>query len=399
MFGETDRVEGVTGRAEHGAELRCAPLERLHVVRAMVEDHPGERVVDPVVHVVAEFVVAERLADDLRDGGGGGRDEKPPRLGEDLDRCREQPVDLVVDLPRQVGELRHGVVVVGRESTADVEQFQREPAARRLGEHAGAKMQRLDVVFRIGALAADVEAQALDDQTGIVGVFDQLHRLSRQGPEFARQFHHRAGVGHAQAQRQTGVRGVLGDLLHLLVVVVGNQRLVAVEFAKRLDRLDRIGVDDLVPDEVLPLLGWQFGDQPVDGVKLLHAGDVETATQLVECLDDRRVAVDLHRVVHLHAGEVAAEELVFAAQFVVIDDEQGGAMLAGEGQQFRPVHREVGASVGRPGGARSAWSHRARERAAVNPGSIAAPGGRLRRRPTAPGAAAATPRRTVRERP
>ena len=51
------------------------------------------------------------------------------------------------------------------------------------------------------------------------------------------------------------MRGVLADLLDLLEIVVGHQRLVLIELGQRLVGLDRIGVDDLVPDEILPLAG------------------------------------------------------------------------------------------------------------------------------------------------
>ena len=47
------------------------------------------------------------------------------------------------------------------------------------------------------------------------------------------------------------------DLVDLGVVVVGDERLVLVELLERGDVLDRVGVDDLVPDEVLPLFGRQ----------------------------------------------------------------------------------------------------------------------------------------------
>ena len=117
------------------------------------------------------------------------------------------------------------------------------------------------------------------------------------------------------------MRRVLGDLLHFFVIVVGDQRLVLVEFLERLDRLDRIGVDDLVPDEVLPLFRRKFRDELVDRAKLLDARHVEAAAELIKSLHDRRITVDLDGVVGLHTGKVLAEQRVVLSQFGVIDDE------------------------------------------------------------------------------
>ena len=106
---------------------------------------------------------------------------------------------------------------------------------------------------------------------------------------------------------------MLGDLLDLFLVVIGDQRLVAVKFTQGFDRLDRIGINDFVPDEVLPLLGWQVLDQAVDRMEFLHAGNIEAAAKLIEGFDDCWVAVDLDGVVGLHPGEVLSEgRIVFS---------------------------------------------------------------------------------------
>ncbi len=160
------------------------------------------------------------------------------------------------------------------------------------------------VVLEVRGLAADVEAQALDDQARLVGGEDQIHRLARGGAELGGQLDHRAGVGHLDAQGQSRLRGVLLDLLDLLVVVVGHQRLVLVQLLQRFVGLDRIGVDDLVPDPVLPLLVGQVLDVLVDDPELRHRGHVEAAAGLVERLHDGRVGVGLDGVVGLDAGQV-----------------------------------------------------------------------------------------------
>ena len=108
-----------------------------------------------------------------------------------------------------------------------------------------------------------------------MGGLDQLHRLARGRAELRRQLDHRPGVRHAQPQGQTGVRGVLANLADLLEVVVSHQRLVEVEIAERFVRLDRVGVDDLVPDEILPLLRRQVLDVLVDDLELGHRRHVE----------------------------------------------------------------------------------------------------------------------------
>ena len=61
--------------------------------------------------------------------------------------------------------------------------------------------------------------------------------------------------------------------------------------AKRLDRLDRVGVDDLVPDPLLPLLRGQVADVPVHHLELGHRGDVEARSLLEEGAHDHRIGV------------------------------------------------------------------------------------------------------------
>ena len=111
-------------------------LKLFRWILAVVEDHAAEGVIDAVVEVVAELAAADGLADDLGDGGGGGGHQEPPRLGENLDRLRKQAVQFRVDRLGQALEGRDGVVVVGGEAAADVEQLELEAARLGLGEDA-----------------------------------------------------------------------------------------------------------------------------------------------------------------------------------------------------------------------------------------------------------------------
>src|SRR5262249_48482745 len=87
------------------------------------------------------------------------------------------------------------------------------------------------------------------------------------------------------------------------MVVVGDQRLVLIQLLERLDRLDRVGVDDAIPNEVLPLLRRQVLNLLVHDQKLSHAGDVEAGPHVVKRLHDGGGAVGLDRVVDLYARQ------------------------------------------------------------------------------------------------
>ncbi len=155
-------------------------------------------------------------------------------------------------------------------------------------EHVRREVQRLHVVLEVRRLAPDVEADSLDDEPPPVGLEDQVHRLAGERAELRRQFDHRPGVRHLEAQRKARMRRVLPDLLDLLEVVEGDERLVLVEFRERLDGLDRVGVDDAVPDPLLPLARRHVLDVLVDELELGHRRHVETRALVEERADDRR---------------------------------------------------------------------------------------------------------------
>ena len=213
-----------------------------------------------------------------------------------------------------------------------------KPRASGFREDARGQVQCLDVVLDVRALAADVETQPLDFELVVARERDQVHRLAGRRPELARELHHRPGVGHAQPQHEARVRRVPGDLDHFFIVVVGDERLVRIELLERLGRLDGIGVDDAIPDEVLSLLLRQVLDVLVDGQELGHAGDVETRTRLVERPHDLRGAVGLDRVIDLHARQVLAELRVVLPQHLVVHDDERRAVRLRQAKQRLLVH-------------------------------------------------------------
>jgi len=115
------------------------------------------------------------------------------------------------------------------------------------------------------------------------------------------------------------------------VVVVGDQRFVRVQLLQCLVGLDRVGVDDLVPNPGLPLFVRHVLDVFMDDVEFRHRGHVEARTGIEQRLDDGGIGVGLDGVVGLDARQVFFERDVVAAQFVVVHHEQRRAML---GSQF-----------------------------------------------------------------
>ncbi len=313
-------------------------LKLFSSVLRVVKDRTAIGVVDAVVDVVAKLAAANGLADDLSDGGGGGGHQEPAWLGQDFDRFGEQPVQFGVDHFRQSPEGRDSVVVVGGETAADVEQLEIEAARSGLREDSGGQMQCLVVVLRVRALAPHVEAQPLDLEFVVVSEGDQVHGLAGQGAELAGQLHHRSGVGNAQPQHQPRVRRITGDLDDLVVVIVGDQRLVGIEPLQCFNRFNRVRIDDAIPDKILPLFRRKILNQFVNGQKLGHAGDVETGARAVERLHDSRVVVRFNRVVDLDARQILSElRVVFPQRFVVHDDDRR-AVFFGQLKQRLLVH-------------------------------------------------------------
>ena len=150
------------------------------------------------------------------------------------------------------------------------------------------------------------------------------------GPELGAHLHLRADVRHLQPQDHAGGVAVLLDLPELVLVVEGDERLVPLDLAQRVPVLDRVGEDDPVPDvEVLVLL-LEVPDVLVDLHELVVGGHVEARAFLEQRLDDLLVGIRLDGVVRLDAGQVLLERAVVLPDHVVVDDEQGRAVLLGQ---------------------------------------------------------------------
>ena len=303
-------------------------LNALDRILAVVENHPRVGVIDAVVDVIAHLAVAHRLADDLRHRVAGAGHQEASRLGQNLDVAGKQAVELGIDDLRQFAERLHRRVVRRGKTAADVDQVHfRVAAVPGLLEHRRGQAERLDIVLEIGRLAADVKTDALDDEARLGRREDEVHGLARRGAEFGGQLDHGPGIRHLEAQRQSGIGGVLLDLSDFLPVVEGDQRLVLVQLLQRFGGLGRVGVDDLVPDPILPRPGGQVLDVLVDDHELRHRGDVEASALLVERAHDGGIGVRLDRVIDLHAGQVTPELAVVFPQRGVVDHEERRAVL------------------------------------------------------------------------
>ena len=126
------------------------------------------------------------------------------------------------------------------------------------------------------------------------------------------------------------MRRVFFDFFNFLGIVERDERLVLIQLFQRLDSLGGVGVDDFVPNPILPFLRRQMPDVLIDVLELRHGRDVETRARLIKRLYDLRVGVGLHRVVGLDARQVFFEHRVIGAQFVVINHEQRRAVSGGQ---------------------------------------------------------------------
>ena len=236
-------------------DLGLAALERLEVVLAVVEDDARKGVVDAVVDVVAGPAVAHRLADHACDRGRGRRHQEAAGLGQDLHVLREQPADLGVDRAREQAERLHVAVVGHREAAADVEDLDRAAAAlglvahrRRHGRRPGRSSRSSCTGCRRGSSAPRRPARGRTPPRS----------APRASPGSQPNFEDSSTIEPVFGTRSRSARPACGAYLRSLRsssrLSKVTSGLVAVEGLERLLRLDRVRVDDLVPDEVLPRL-------------------------------------------------------------------------------------------------------------------------------------------------
>ena len=217
---------------------------------------PREGVIDAVVDVVAGLAVAHGLADDARDGGGGGGHQEAARLGQDLDVRREQAVDLGVDLPGQRAEGLHVPVVGRREAAADVEdldlvaaRLRPRASPRRTCSAPGRSSRSWCTGCRRGSSGPRPPGRCANAasirSTASPGSQPNLEDSSTIEP-----------VLGTRSRSTTPACGayclIFFSSLRLSKVTSG---LYWSSASQRLLGLDRVGVDDLVPDEILLLLG------------------------------------------------------------------------------------------------------------------------------------------------
>src|SRR5438093_346212 len=116
--------------------------------------------IDAVVDKIAGLSIAHRLADDARDRRCRGRNQESAWLGHDLNVLGEETVDFSIDLFGQKTDGLDVAVVMSREASSDIEDFDFMASAARFIHHCRSHIQRLDEVLEISALAANVETQS-----------------------------------------------------------------------------------------------------------------------------------------------------------------------------------------------------------------------------------------------
>jgi len=105
FIGQRNRVKGVAGRAESGADRGRCFFKSAQRIMLMVEHLAGKSVINAIVQIIAGFAVADGFADNFYDQGAGRGHHKPPRLGNHLDIILfKQPFDFRVYFFSQDGE-------------------------------------------------------------------------------------------------------------------------------------------------------------------------------------------------------------------------------------------------------------------------------------------------------
>ena len=109
------------------------------------------------------------------------------------------------------------------------------------------------------------------------------------------------------------------DLLELLNVVERHEGLVLVEIFQGFEGLDRVCVDDPVPDPVLPFLVRKVFDEVIDNHELGHRSDIETGTEVHEGFYNFGVRVRLDCKIDLNCREILLKLVVVLPDLFMVD--------------------------------------------------------------------------------
>ena len=314
-------VQGIACGTEHSRNIPGTFLECSQTILAMVEQYSREGMIDPVVQIVASFPVAFGLADNFSHESCRRADQESARLRQNFHTFREQTIQFHSENFRQFPERSHQAVITYRKTAPDIEQLKRKSACVRFLHNRGRRRNRLDIVFKIGALTSDVKRQTFYRQSGIKRAGDQVDRFTRRCAEFAGQFDHGSGVRNPDAQCQTRMRCMLPDFHYFFEIVESDQWLILIQFLQRTAVLYGIRIYHLIPDKILSRFRRQIPDIFVYKIELCDRRHVETGVDGVKRSYDGRIRIRFYGVISLHSRKKAFKFGIVAADHIMIDNE------------------------------------------------------------------------------
>ena len=120
------------------------------------------------------------------------------------------------------------------------------------------------------------------------------------------------------------------DFVNLLGIVKSHQRLVLIQFLECLPVLDRVGINDLVPDIILALFVRHPPDVAVHQIEFGDGSYIEAGTDIIERFNYGGIRIGLYGVIGLDPRQAPCELGIIAAHGVMIHDEEGRALLTGQ---------------------------------------------------------------------
>ena len=240
----------------------------------------------------------------------------------------KQPFDLGIQFLCQGPDGTDPGMVFYRETAADIEDpdLPAGPVFNLLDD-TGRDLEGLHVVLEVRALAADMETQPFNNEPVVECFDDQVHCFPGWAPNLMESSTIEPVFG-TRIRRTRPAWGAWSRILRISSVVVErDEGFVLVQRLKRLDRLDGIGVDDLVPDPFLPFLFGHIFDILVHDHELGHGCDIEAAADLEQGLDDLGIGIGLDRKIDLDIRHVAFEFPVILPEFLMIDNKNRGTVL------------------------------------------------------------------------